>query len=286
MNSIPIALSLSKVFVLKTERIPEVDLHCHILPNWDDGPRSVEESLSLARKAADTGIKRILVTPHVGRAFGSRPEWPSQNIAAAIGLLQEQIAEAGIQIELVPGAELTLSPVDSVERVLSEPWLSFGAQRRYVLVESPFHFWPEWGDQLLFELSLQNITPIIAHPERLADAQKDVDFLRPLVSRGVLLQITARSLVSSQRQIKTCCRQLLEAGLVAVVASDAHAARHIWPREVETEIIAVVGEAAAQQILVENPRAVLDGEALAVPAPIVPPRKSGLAGLFQRSLRK
>lgn len=270
----------------KTACVPEVDLHCHILPQWDDGPRCVEESLLLARKAADTGIKRILVTPHVGRAFGTRPERPAQCIKAAIELLQEQIDEYGIEIELVPGAELTLSPVDFVERVFAEPWLTFGDKRRYVLVESPSHFWPEWADQVLFELSLQDITPIIAHPERLADAQKDIDFLRELVSRGVLLQITARSIVSSQRQIKACCRQLLEAGLVAVVASDAHVARHIWPYEVEKEITAIIGEEAAQQIMVENPRAILDGETLPPPVAIAPPRKPGLVGFFQRSFGK
>lgn len=267
--------------MLKTERIPEVDLHCHILPQWDDGPPCVEESLHLARKAADSGIKRILVTPHVGRAFGSRPERPAQCIVAGVKLLQEQIDECGIEIELVPGAELTLSPIDFVERVIAEPWLTFGGKRRHVLVESPFHFWPEWASQILFELALHEITPIIAHPERLSDAQKDTGFLRELVSRGVLLQITARSVVTSQRQIKACCRQLLEAGLVAIVASDAHVARHIWPREVEKEIIAIVGEAAAQQILVENPRAILDGETLTPPAAITPPRKPGLMGFFQ-----
>lgn len=270
----------------KTECIPEVDLHCHILPQWDDGPRCVEESLRLARKAADTGIKRILVTPHVGRTFGSRPERPPQYIKAAVELLQEQIDEYGIAIELVAGAELTLSAVGFVERVVAEPYLAFGKRKRYVLVESPFHFWPEWATQVIFELSLQDITPIIAHPERLTDAQKDIDFLREMVNRGVLLQITARSFVSSQRQVRACCRQLLEAGLVAVVASDAHVARHIWPREVEQQMIAIIGEGAAQQILVDNPRVILDGDILAPPVAVAPPRKPGLAGFFQRSFGK
>lgn len=257
---------------------PVVDLHCHILPNWDDGPPTLVDSLRLARKAAELGIRQILATPHVGRTFGDRPEPASGDIAGAVAALQEHLQQAAIPIELVPGAELTLSSVDFVRRVLQEPWLTFGGTRRYVLVESPFHFWPEWADQVLFELALQNITPIIAHPERLADVQKETKFIEPLVERGALLQITARSLVSSQRRIKECCRQLLKAGMVAIVASDAHSSRHIMAREVKAEIESLIGPAAAQQVLVENPRAILSGAPLPKPASIVLPHKLAWLG--------
>lgn len=268
------------------ECVPTADLHCHILPDWDDGPPTLADSLRLAHKAAGLGIRQILATPHVGRAFGDRPEPASGDIAAAVATLQEHFKQAGIPIELVPGAELTLAPVDFVQRVVQEPWLAFGSGRRYVLVESPFHFWPEWADQVLFELSLQNITPIIAHPERLADVQKETNFMQSLVNRGALLQITARSLVSSQHRLKECCRRLLQAGLVSIVASDAHSSRHPLSREIGAEIEALVGQAAARQILVENPHAILTGAVLATPAPVTPQRKSGWFGFLSRDRSK
>lgn len=236
----------------------------------------------MAEKAAGLGIKRILVTPHVGRAFGTRPESPSRKIAVAIAQLQADLDQSGIEIRLIPGAELTLSSVDFVKRIIDEPWLTFGIKQRYLLVESPLNSWPEWADQILFELSLQGIIPIIAHPERLVDVQKDPDFLRPLVERGALLQITARSLVSSQREIKKACRELLKLGFVSVIASDAHTSRHMMTCEVESELTAIVGEVAAQQILVENPRAILAGDALMTSSP-APLRKKGLAHFFNRS---
>jgi protein-tyrosine phosphatase len=264
------------------ELAPTADLHCHILPDWDDGPPTLEDSLRLAQKAADLGIRQVLATPHVGRSFGDRPEPASRDIAVAVSALQEQLTQADIAIELIPGAELTLSSVDFVQRIIDEPWLTFGAGPRYLLVESPFPYWPEWADQVLFELSLQNITPIIAHPERLSDVQKDVQILQSLVSRGALLQITARSLISSQRSHKECSRRLLRSGMVSIVASDAHSARHPMSYEIRAEIESVVGWAAARQILVENPQAILSGTALPTPAPIESQRKSGWLGFLSR----
>jgi protein-tyrosine phosphatase len=259
--------------------IAEVDLHCHLLPDWDDGPRTVEDSLRLAAKAASVGIKKILVTPHVGRSFGSRPERASRDIAPATAHLQSQVDDAGIGVQLIPGAELTLSSVDFVKRVVEEPWLWFGGKRRYVLVESPLHIWPDWADRILFELSLQGITPIIAHPERLSDIQKDLDAMEQAVARGALLQITARSLVGSDRKVKDCCRRLLVAGLVSVVASDSHSAKHLMPGEVKAELCALVGDTAAHQMLTDNPRAILAGDPLSTPLPHASPQNLGSRSL-------
>src|SRR5215216_4307423 len=87
--------------------VPEADLHCHILPDWDDGPSTLDESLGMARRAAAVGIKKILVTPHVGRVLRG-PEKPSREIPTATAWLNQEIQAAGIPIELLPGAELSL----------------------------------------------------------------------------------------------------------------------------------------------------------------------------------
>lgn len=264
--------------------IGDVDLHCHILPNWDDGPRTVEGSLQLAAKAAASGITHILVTPHVGRSFGKRPEPESRAIAASTVELQRRIDEAGISVQLVPAAELTMSSVDFVSRIVAEPWLTFGGVKRYALMESPLHYWPEWADQILFELSMHSITPLIAHPERYQDVQKDISGMQQVVGRGALLQITARSLVSSDRKIRDCCRRLLEAGLVAVVASDSHSAKHIMPNEVKGEICAVVGNVGARQLLSDNPRTIFMGNELPVSIQSPPLKSSNnlLSKIFAR----
>jgi protein-tyrosine phosphatase len=253
----------------------EADFHCHLLPGWDDGPRTLEDSLQMARRAAQCGVRRIVVTPHVGRAFGGAEEAPSRDIPTATAALERRIHDQGIALDLVPGAEVTLSLLDLVERVRNEPWLTVGGQGYYLLAESPLTTWPAGADEILFDLSSRGITPIIAHPERLIDVQGDISIAQRLVERGALLQVTARSLVGSDRRTKDCCRRLMSAGLVSLVASDAHKASHLWPTEVASVLQEIVGEAATHALLVENPLLVLSGQRAAPPKPEPPaPRRS------------
>ena len=54
--------------------VPEIDLHCHILPEWDDGPDTLDDALAMAQRAADAGMKIVFATPHVGRDFRRRKQ--------------------------------------------------------------------------------------------------------------------------------------------------------------------------------------------------------------------
>lgn len=239
--------------------ILEADLHCHLLPDWDDGPRTLQNSLDMASRASQCGVKRIVVTPHVGRAFRTS-ERPASDIPAATAALQREIHAAGIDLELIPGAEIMLSVADLPTRVKAEEWLTVGSGKRYLLVEAPTNVWSDTADNLLFQLALGGLIPIIAHPERLNDVQKDIGIMKRAVDRGAVLQITARSLVGPNRPARECSRRLLSAGLVSLVASDAHKAEHLWPPEIAPALLEIAGEAATAQILKENPLAVLAGE--------------------------
>ncbi|MBV9866467.1 MAG: hypothetical protein JO316_14030 [Abitibacteriaceae bacterium] len=252
-------------FMDSTEKslLPEADLHCHLLPAWDDGPRTLEESLQMATKAVASGLKAILVTPHVGRPLSSVVERPGRDIPAATAHLEQEMRSHGIDITLIAGAELTLTSPDLAKQITQEPWLTVGGQGRYVLVESTFGCWPRYADQLLYEISLTGNTPIIAHPERLPDVQKDINTLRNVVERGALLQLTARSLMGADdRRTKQCSYDLLEAGMVGLIASDAHSMKSVLPAEVTSLVQKATGDTIAQRILIDNPRAVLNGESI------------------------
>jgi protein-tyrosine phosphatase len=236
------------------------DLHCHLLPNWDDGSRSLEESFQMASRAAAHGVKQIVVTPHVGRAFGGRQEKAAHKIPSVVADLERKIHDRGIAVNLVSGAEIVLSLPNLEERLQCEPWLTIGGQGRYILAESPFDTWPKNAEQLLFRLSLLGITPIIAHPERLVDVQQNIDVMRRLVERGALLQVTAQSVFGSNHRRAQCCQKLLGAGLVALVASDAHNAKGLWPSEITTPLRELIGEEATHKILVKTPLSIIAGE--------------------------
>ncbi len=257
--------------------VAETDLHCHLLPAWDDGPRTLEISLQMAQEAAASGLKRIVTTPHVGRAFRG-VEKPARDIAAAVAALQKAIDEAQIELQVVPGAEILLGSVEILEQMQNSPEWTVGGQGRYVLVESPFRTWPDWGDNLLYQIGLRGVTPIVAHPERYLNIAQDAKKMQNAVNGGALLQLTAGAILGEQgREVKACCRQLLQAGLVSLVSSDAHGPGQTWPGAAAATLVSTVGQAAARVILEENPRRVLEGRR-ASPPPIenAPPRARGL----------
>ena len=41
-----------------------IDIHCHILPEVDDGARNLEESLTMLRQEVKQGAAAVILTPH------------------------------------------------------------------------------------------------------------------------------------------------------------------------------------------------------------------------------
>jgi protein-tyrosine phosphatase len=258
-----------------TDLIPQIDLHCHVLPEWDDGPRSLESTLELLRAASQSGIRQIAVTPHVGRALPKVVAREASSIPTATAELEQQVREQGIDIRLVPGAELTFGESELAKRLANEPWLTVGGQGRYVLIESTFGCWPRFATPYLYQLSLAGVTAIIAHPERLPDVQENIHILDEVVRMGAVLQLTAQSLTkTAERRSRKCSVQLLEAGMAGIIASDAHSAKTVWPGEVADEVQSIVGVEAAQRILRDNPLAIVEGRAVMLPPVQAKPRPS------------
>src|SRR5580693_2586960 len=46
-----------------------IDIHCHILADVDDGPKSWDVSEEMCRMAAADGTEHVVATPHANRRF-------------------------------------------------------------------------------------------------------------------------------------------------------------------------------------------------------------------------
>ena len=247
--------------------VPEVDLHCHILPEWDDGPDTLDDALAMARRAADAGLKIVVATPHVGRDFRRRKQKrPADVIAAGVADLQSAINEAGIKLEVLPGAEILLGSVDVQTRLPHELALTYGHRGKFALIESPFPTWPPFGWQVVQNMSGQGITPVIAHPERYVDVQKDAKIMEQIIGAGGVIQITADAILGhTGKPMRDCCFRLLRAGQVSLVASDAHSVKNNLPLACVDKVTELVGPRAARAILHENPHRLLRGERVMPP---------------------
>lgn len=193
------------------------ELHFHLLPAVDDGPRSDDEALELARLAVADGTGRIVATPH---AHAIAPRDVMLHVAALNALL----GASGVPLTVVPGIELLPSDVlrfaaRDLERVAHGP-----PGRRWVLLEASLERpEPDTTAEALAKLQTLGLGALIAHPERSAEWWTDEPLLDLVIAAGARLQVNASSLTGfhgpdAQRRALS----LALGGRIDVLASDAH----------------------------------------------------------------
>lgn len=203
-----------------------VDIHSHVVPSGDDGARSIEEGLALCRLALDAGTRILFATPHAHAAWDSFPRTPARDrlFDAAFPQMRDEVAGWGLDLrrgwEVYPSEVASASPAELV----------LGGTKG-VLIEFP-GTWLTVDDavDVVVEAGLQveaaGLVPVLAHPERCTAVVADPGTVRPLVERGWLLCLNAPSLLGRHGEAaESTAWALLEAGLVALAASDAHSPR-------------------------------------------------------------
>lgn len=236
-----------------------IDLHCHILPAIDDGAKSVDQALAMARLAEADGTTDMVCTPHHLNGL-------YVNTAAEIRrhtqALQQALNAAGLVLRLHAGAEHHLVPeLPQALREGSAITLADGG--RFVLVELPVHDIPLGAETLLAQIMALGLTPIIAHPERNAGLRAEPQRLLSWVEMGCLGQITAQSCTGEFGEpVQQASRHMLASGGIQLIASDAHRDRRRVPvlSEGWAQVESWIGAAAAQLINEVFPAAVLAGE--------------------------
>jgi protein-tyrosine phosphatase len=234
-----------------------IDLHSHILAGLDDGPRTWEESLELARRAVSIGVTAMAATPHVREDYPT----PADAMERGVAEIRARLEEADIPLLVLPGGEIALEeldrrPPDELRR------FGLGGNPAYLLVETPYHGLPVDLEDRLFRLRALGITPVVAHPERNSDLRDDRALLGRVVSAGALLQVTADSLVGGAgRRTRDAAHGLVDSGLAQCVASDSHGPQ--MGRAGLESVSAVVGDPALAEWLTHGvPEAIVSAAAL------------------------
>jgi protein-tyrosine phosphatase len=194
-----------------------IDLHCHVLPGIDDGPATIEDSLTLARAAAAAGTRVIVATPHVSWHYPNEP----RTIARMVDELNARLTSEAIELEVLPGAELAMSRIADMDRAQLDNLTLGGGD--WLLVEPPFIPTAYGMDAIVLDLQRRGHRVILAHPERCAAFHRDPRMLTSLVDAGVLTSLTAGSLVGRfGGEVRRFAVSLVAMGLVHNIASDAH----------------------------------------------------------------
>ncbi|WP_051273471.1 tyrosine-protein phosphatase [Desulfotruncus alcoholivorax] len=264
-----------------------IDIHAHILPGMDDGARDVNEALDMARIAVLEGMTGLIATPHVAAGLYSREKW---QILDAVAALNNLLIKEKIPLQLYPGAEYLLEP-DIPQRLRSGEILTLNNGGKYLLVEFPFASVPVYAENVIFEIMLQGVTPIIAHPERNAELQKNPGRLAGLIHQGALAQVTLGSIAGLfGDKAKYAGINLVNQGLAHFLASDAHSPNNRPPllktllkkmhQQLNTGMIELLTE--------QNPEHLIRGKPVkrVEPAEKTPKQKQAGRGLISRLVKK
>jgi protein-tyrosine phosphatase len=259
-----------------------IDLHHHCLPGVDDGPRDMVEAVELCRLAHSEGIETIVATPHVLRG-----RWQNTSREHLVRLAGELRDHLGDSPRLLLGSEYFFAH-DMADVVARGDSVIPLAESKYVLVEFAANAIPPLVEQPFYRLQLAGWTPIIAHPERNIVLQSKPELLAALVNGGARTQITAGSFVGAfGREAEKAARAWLRAGLVHVIASDAHNTTKRPPRVAQAWPVVreLAGDAVAEALFRGNPRAVIENRVMDYePDPRLPGSAGGLISRFRRLL--
>jgi protein-tyrosine phosphatase len=236
-----------------------IDIHTHILPGIDDGVETIEESVTILKKASDEGVKAIVATSHIIE-MPSESYWRKVN--DTFNCVQQMIIQEKIDIEIILGAELFISP-DLPQKIKENKGLTINSGNGYVLLELPVYEIPLFTD-------LQGIVPIIAHPERYVEIQKDTNKLFDLVKKGVLTQLNSGSLMGRYgKKAQKTAKTLLGHNLIHIIGSDLHSIPNgPYPLLRGVNIAAgIVGIERAKEMVTSIPEKVINGEKIDIPCP-------------------
>lgn len=195
-----------------------IDFHSHILPNVDDGPDSLSESLTMLQNSFCQGVDLIIATSH----FYASEEYPREFLRrrnqAFLSLQNAMQISSEAYPEVIPGAEVLYFPgISDAEEIAS---LMIGTSKS-ILIEPPM---APWSDVMLDEIVQLGrnfgCTPIIAHVDRYMQMLRDDKLMKRVRQRNLFVQVNAEYFLNP-KTVKDAVRNLKK-GFIQLIGSDCH----------------------------------------------------------------
>src|SRR5271156_4433943 len=227
-----------------------VDIHCHLLPNLDDGAESFEMACAMAESAIADGITHVVGTPHANSHYPFVPELVKQRRDEIQACFEGRLT-------LATGCDFHLS-FDNLQEIRNDSERFTLNQKNYLLVEFADFSIPSSLDQALHELQLAGLHPIITHPERNPLIRTKPERLFQWLRQGCYAQVTAQSLLGRfGKAAQDVAEEWLGLGAVHFIASDAHnvTSRPLRLKETFDHVAGRWGGDVARALLIANPLA-------------------------------
>jgi protein-tyrosine phosphatase len=234
-----------------------IDIHSHLLPEVDDGPKSWDVSVEMCRMAVADGITHMVATPHANNRYS----YDRVFLSTLLDHLRELVGDApGLSL----GCDFHLS-YDNLQSALDDPRTYTIDDTQYLLVELSNYSVPHQMSDCFIRLGDRGITPILTHPERNPILQQAPQRVLEWAEQGCVVQVTASALTGAWgERTQRIARWLLERGAVHLLASDAHDTKRRVPNLSAGRAAAaeIVGVEIAKALVEDNPGAIVAGEML------------------------
>lgn len=203
--------------------IYQCDIHSHLINEVDDGSKSKEESLYLLNQLYSLGIKKVITTPHI---YTGKYDNTEAILIEKFQQLTSYLIECNCPVELELAAEYFADNSFLAKVKAEKQLLSFG--KNYLLFEFSFLSLPLFWKDLIFQLKVQNYTPVLAHPERYLFMHQNFGIIEEMKDLGVKFQINIPSLGEAYGlPVKKQAETLVKKGYVDFLGTDLHNAAQI-----------------------------------------------------------
>ena len=231
-----------------------IDFHSHILPNIDDGSRSIEETFNLIKEAEKAGFEAIISTSHYMENY-YETDVPEREVW--VKAILENLKTKNINTNLYLGNEIYFS--DNIIELLEKRKASTINDTSYVLFELPLNAEPMNLYDIIYDMLQYKLVPILAHPERYSFVQKDPELIYDLIEKGVLIQSNYGSIIGQYGE-----------NMVHFLGSDVHRPNTIYPQipKILNIISDIIGEDKLEELTTINPQLVLNNKKIEVAEPI------------------
>ena len=235
-----------------------IDLHTHVLHAIDDGAQTIEESLSLLKAQQTSGVECVVCTPHF--LYSSQQSYVE--FLSKRNRLFDELKEKRPEVKLILGTEVLFS-IDLLDVNLQPLTLN---ESRYILIEFSTHYAPNHLVNRMEELLAQGFVPIIAHVERYPYLIQNIDLMIELISRGLLFQVNASTLINLKHQ--KLIATLIKQNLIHLIASDCHNLSSRKPNLMEAyDVVAQKYGTEVRDYFINNAVSVINDQSVIIKEP-------------------
>ena len=237
-----------------------IDIHTHILPGIDDGSKSFEHSILMAKEAQSAGFTDIITTSHY---MTNVYEADTKTRIELIEKYRELLENKNINIKIYNGSEIYFS--DDFPELIINGVIPTLAESNYVLFELPLQSKITYVESTIFKLRNMGYIPIIAHPERYVVVQNDIKLATNWIESGALLQLNYGSAIGFYgRHAKKTFYKLLKENMVTFLGSDNHRTDQIYatiPKIIKI-LNRKIGVERVKELTETNPRKIIEHQSL------------------------